>query len=75
MNLQPLLISETFSPSALDTTAHILAYTVITYILFLNMDNSLGWGLYFISVFDWKLEGVTTRFGMYGLTGKTTKAN
>jgi hypothetical protein len=29
-------------PSALDTTAHMLAYTVITYILFLNMNNDMG---------------------------------
>jgi hypothetical protein len=47
MNLQPLFISSTFFPSALDTTAHILAYTVITYILFLNMDNGLGTILHF----------------------------
>ena len=34
-------------PSAFDTTAHMLAYTVIIYILFLIMNNGTGTILYF----------------------------
>ena len=42
MNLRFLACSVDTFTSALDTTAHMLAYTDITYILFLNMNNGFG---------------------------------
>jgi len=42
-------------PSALDTTVHMLAYTVIIYILFLNMNNDMGTILRFYLTASWKV--------------------
>jgi hypothetical protein len=42
-------------PSALDTTAHMLAYTVIIYILFLNMNNGMGTILCFCFAASWEV--------------------
>jgi len=60
MNLSIFAYFVDIFPSALDTTAHMLVYTAITYILFLNMNNGSGIMLHF-----WKMEGVIIRFRMY----------
>jgi len=56
MNLRFLACSVDTFTSALDTTAHMLAYTDITYILFLNMNNGFG-TVWLPCLFWWNLGG------------------